>query len=67
MSHWETDNTKQSVNYFSILYDYLRGNLLRTNSGIQYKDLSSLTLHVVHSELRKSSNVVLNPMASTRD
>ena len=39
----------------------------RTNSGIQYADLSSLTLQVEQSELRKSSNVVLNPMAGTTD
>jgi hypothetical protein len=57
---------KTSIN-FSFLYDYLGGNLLRTNCGIQYADLSSFTLHVVQSELRKSSNVVLNPMASRRD
>jgi hypothetical protein len=29
--------------------------------------LSSLTLHVEHSELRKESNVVLKPMADTGD
>jgi hypothetical protein len=39
----------------------------RTSSGIQYTDLSSLTLHVVQSELRKESNVVLKPIADTRD
>jgi hypothetical protein len=45
---------------------YVRG-ALRTIWGIQYADLSSLTLHVVHWEFRRSGKVVLYPMASNSD
>jgi hypothetical protein len=38
--------------------------VLRTNPGIQYADLSSLTLHVVQSEHRRSVKEVLYPMPS---
>ena len=51
-----------------VIPDALRGNgLAHTASGVQYADLSSLILHVVHCELRRSSNVVLSPMASMQD
>src|SRR6266404_482028 len=46
---------------------YWKPTSTRTASGVQYADLSSLILHVVHSELRRSSNVVLSPMASMQD
>lgn len=46
------------------LYGHLRVGVLRTNSGIQYADLSSLTLHVVQSEDRRSVKEVLYPMPS---
>jgi hypothetical protein len=46
------------------LYGHLRVGVLRTNPGIQYADLSSLTLHVVQSEHRRSVKEVLYPMPS---
>jgi len=46
---------------------HLRAGAQRTKLGIQYADLSSLTLHVVHWEFRRSEKVVLYPMAGTKD
>jgi hypothetical protein len=61
-----TDNT--GTRLFSLLFP--RGNShavpVRTSNGTQYADLSSLTPHVVHWELRRSWNWVLYPIASTR-
>ena len=38
----------------------------RTKPGSQYADLSSLTMHVVHWELRRAPKSVLYPIARTR-
>ena len=45
----------------------MRKTKVRTSSGIQYAEWSSLTLQVEQSELRKSWNVVLYPMAGRID
>ena len=46
---------------------FLRAGKLRTSSGIQYADLSSLTLHVEHRQFRRSAKEVLYPMAGNID
>jgi hypothetical protein len=62
-----TGNTEMEIQFTISLVWHLRAGVLRTIWGIQYADLSSLTLHVVHSEFRRSGKEVLYPMASNSD